>query len=306
MYIHMCGCMYAWQWNPICITTKPCICGAIVYPEIVDDDSVDWVGHPALCVCTCLCIGMYACLHVCMFVYMFVCTYVSMYICLYVCVYACMYVCIYIYMYSMHVCMYVCIHVYVTTKFYMRGALVYHETLDNFVDWNRQPALCVCTHTDVCICNNEIRDMRDTCLLRNSRRHFCWSNLSTSPMCMYTYKCADVCMRSNESRDIRDTCQPRNSRRLYRWSNLSTSPMCVYMYSQFPKRWDSKWSSKWKWNSSMVITGLFSKLIWKKALSLPIEDFDFHSDDHFESHLLGNGLYMYMYTFLYVCMYVCM
>jgi len=32
-------------------------------------------------------------------------------------------------------------------------------------------------------------------------------------------------------------------------------------------------------------------LIWKETWTLTIEDFDLHSDDHFKSHLVGNGLY---------------
>jgi len=36
---------------------------------------------------------------------------------------------------------------------------------------------------------------------------------------------------------------------------------------------------------------LFSNQPFEKRPGMTIEDFDLHSDDHFESHLLGNGLY---------------
>jgi len=35
----------------------------------------------------------------------------------------------------------------------------------------------------------------------------------------------------------------------------------------------------------------FSKKTFKKRPGMTIEDFSLHSNDHFESHLLGNGLY---------------
>jgi len=35
----------------------------------------------------------------------------------------------------------------------------------------------------------------------------------------------------------------------------------------------------------------FKYLIWKETWTLTIEHFDLHSDDHFESHFVGNGLY---------------
>jgi len=35
---------------------------------------------------------------------------------------------------------------------------------------------------------------------------------------------------------------------------------------------------------------LFSNEPFKKRPGMTIEDFGVHSDDHFESHLLGNGL----------------
>jgi len=36
---------------------------------------------------------------------------------------------------------------------------------------------------------------------------------------------------------------------------------------------------------------LFKGLIWKETWTLTIEDFDLHFDEHFQSHLLGNGLW---------------
>ena len=38
---------------------------------------------------------------------------------------------------------------------------------------------------------------------------------------------------------------------------------------------------------------LFSNEPFEKRPRVTIEDFGLHSDDHFESHLLGNGLYLY-------------
>jgi len=40
---------------------------------------------------------------------------------------------------------------------------------------------------------------------------------------------------------------------------------------------------------------LFIRLIWKEKLTLTIEDFVLYSDDHFDSHLPGNGLYVFIY-----------
>jgi len=37
------------------------------------------------------------------------------------------------------------------------------------------------------------------------------------------------------------------------------------------------------------VSGLFSNEPFEKRLMMTIEDFVLHSDDHFESHLLGNG-----------------
>ena len=39
-------------------------------------------------------------------------------------------------------------------------------------------------------------------------------------------------------------------------------------------------------------SGLFSSELFEKRPVMTIEDFDLHLDDHFESHLLGNGMYM--------------
>jgi len=39
-------------------------------------------------------------------------------------------------------------------------------------------------------------------------------------------------------------------------------------------------------------SGLFSNEPFEKKPVMTIEDFVLHSDDHFESHLLGNGLYV--------------
>ena len=38
-------------------------------------------------------------------------------------------------------------------------------------------------------------------------------------------------------------------------------------------------------------SGLFSNEPFEKRPVMTIEDFVLHSDNHFESHLLGNGLY---------------
>jgi len=38
-------------------------------------------------------------------------------------------------------------------------------------------------------------------------------------------------------------------------------------------------------------SGLFSNEPFEKRPVMTIENFDFHFDDHFESHLFGNGLY---------------
>jgi len=45
-------------------------------------------------------------------------------------------------------------------------------------------------------------------------------------------------------------------------------------------------------------SGLFSNEPFEKRPVMTIEDFDLHSDDHFESHLLGNGLYKQLFLFL--------
>jgi hypothetical protein len=37
---------------------------------------------------------------------------------------------------------------------------------------------------------------------------------------------------------------------------------------------------------------IFSNEPFEKRSGMTIEDFGLHSDDHFESHLLGNGLYL--------------
>jgi len=42
---------------------------------------------------------------------------------------------------------------------------------------------------------------------------------------------------------------------------------------------------------------LFSNEPYEKKPVMIIEDFVFNSDDHFESHLLGNGLYIYSMRF---------
>jgi len=39
-------------------------------------------------------------------------------------------------------------------------------------------------------------------------------------------------------------------------------------------------------------SGLFSNEPFEKKPVMTIEDFVLHSNDHFESHLLGNGLYV--------------
>jgi len=42
---------------------------------------------------------------------------------------------------------------------------------------------------------------------------------------------------------------------------------------------------------------LFSKEPFGKRPGMTIEDFDLHIDDHFESHLFGNGLYLLFHVY---------
>ena len=80
----------------------------------------------------------------------------------------------------------------------------------------------------------------------------------------------------------------------YPWKVLLSSPISdLKIYSPFPRRWDSKCSSKRKSKSSMVkVPFFFSNEPFEKNLWMTIEDFGLHSDDHFESHLLGDRLYV--------------
>jgi len=152
------------------VFTKSEICETLVYPEIIDDDSVDRVGHPALCVCIWIDMNSY--------VWMYVCNTTKL-------------------------------HVHYNETLYMWGNQKQPTTILT-IESATQPCLCVFQHVYshvwmyVCMTMkpymhyNETLYMWGTCLPRNSRRWFCRLSRSPSLMCvyllMYRYVCMFTCM----------------------------------------------------------------------------------------------------------------